>query len=140
RAPPLVTLFPYTTLVRSPGEKIVLFFDGSKSGDHTGLVGCCIEDGYVFLGGVWEPQKIGKDLWRVDREAVDIRVSELVDEFKVLGIWGDPSDARDDETGERYWEPYFDMWHKRWGRKSGCGRRGRGIICIRGIGICVLRS
>ena len=100
-----------------PGEKIVLFFDGSKSGDHTGLVGCCIEDGYVFLGGVWEPQKIGKDLWRVDREAVDIRVSELVDEFKVLGIWGDPSDARDDETGERYWEPYFDMWHKRWGRK-----------------------
>lgn len=100
-----------------PGEKIVLFFDGSKSGDHTGLVGCCIEDGYVFLGGVWEPEKIGKDLWRVDREAVDIRVSELVDEFKVLAIWGDPSDARDDETGERYWEPYFDMWHKRWGRK-----------------------
>ena len=100
-----------------PGEKIVLFFDGSKSGDHTGLVGCCIEDGYVFLGGVWEPEKIGKDLWRVDREAVDIRVSELVDEFRVLGIWGDPSDARDDETGERYWEPYFDMWHKRWGRK-----------------------
>jgi hypothetical protein len=100
-----------------PGEKIVLFFDGSKSGDHTALVGCCVEDGYVFLGGVWEPQKIGKDLWRVDREAVDIRVSELVDEFKVLGLWGDPSDARDDETGERYWEPYFDMWHKRWGRK-----------------------
>lgn len=100
-----------------PGEKIVLFFDGSKSGDHTGLVGCCIEDGYVFLGGVWEPKKIGEDIYRVDREAVDIRVSELVDTYKVIGIWGDPSDARDDETGERYWEPYFDMWHKRWGRK-----------------------
>lgn len=100
-----------------PGEKIVLFFDGSKSGDHTALVGCCIEDGYTFLGGVWEPVKVGNDLWRVDREAVDIRVSELVDEYRVLGLWGDPSDARDDETGERYWEPYFDMWHKRWGRK-----------------------
>lgn len=100
-----------------PGEKIVLFFDGSKSGDHTALVGCCIEDGYTFLAGHWVPVEVAKDMWRVDREAVDIRVSELVDTYKVMGLWGDPSDARDDETGERYWEPYFDMWHKRWGRK-----------------------
>lgn len=100
-----------------PGEKVVLFFDGSKSGDHTALVGCAIEDGYLFVGGVWEPREIAPGLFRVDREAVDMRVSELVDTYKVIGLWGDPSDARDDETGERYWEPMFDVWHARWGRK-----------------------
>ena len=100
-----------------PGERMVLFFDGSKSGDHTALVGCCIDDGYTFMAGHWIPRQIGDSLWRVDREAVDQRVSEMVDTYKVIGLWGDPSDARDDETGERYWEPYFDVWHKRWGRK-----------------------
>lgn len=100
-----------------PGERIVMFFDGSKSGDYTALAGCAIDDGYTFFVGVWEPVEVAKDIYRVDREAVDLKVSEMVDMYKVVGLWGDPSDARDDETGERYWEPYFDMWHKRWGRK-----------------------
>ena len=46
----------------------------------------------------------------VDRAQVDRRVSEMFEQFDVIGLWGDPSDARDEETGERYWEPYLDGW------------------------------
>jgi len=38
-----------------PSEDIVLFFDGSKSRDATGLVGCCLSDGHVFVVEAWEP-------------------------------------------------------------------------------------
>lgn len=37
-------------------EPVVLFFDGSKSGDSTALVGCCVDDGHVFVVNVWEPR------------------------------------------------------------------------------------
>lgn len=36
-------------------EDIVLFFDGSKSRDATGLVGCAMSDGHIFTVGSWEP-------------------------------------------------------------------------------------
>jgi hypothetical protein len=36
-------------------EPIVMFFDGSKSRDATGLVGCCLSDGHVFTIDAWEP-------------------------------------------------------------------------------------
>lgn len=94
-------------------EKAFLFFDGSKSDDSTGIVGCRLSDGYVFTVGVWErPPRV--DAWQVDREAVDRRMSETVERLDVLGLWADPSDARDDETGERYWEDLLDTWSRRW--------------------------
>lgn len=42
-------------LTVEPDEQIVMFFDGSKSGDATALVGCRVSDGHVFLIGAWEP-------------------------------------------------------------------------------------
>ena len=89
------------------GAQIVAFFDGSKSDDHTALVGCRVSDGLVFPIGVWAPDRYSG---LVDRGTVDHRVGEMFDRYDVIGLWADPSDARDEETGERYWEPYCDGW------------------------------
>lgn len=93
----------------APGEPVVLFGDGSKSDDATALVGVRLSDGFVFTVGVWQrPPKA--EAWQVDRNAVDHRVREAHTIWDVRGFWFDPSDARDDETGERFWEPFCDQW------------------------------
>lgn len=91
------------------GERVFIFGDGSKTDDATALVGCCESDGHVFTIGVWQRPPRAED-WIVDRDAVDQKLREAVSRFTVAGFWFDPSDARDDETGERFWEPYCDKW------------------------------
>lgn len=100
-----------------PDEQIVAFFDGSKSDDTTGLVGCRLSDGHVFTIDSWSkpPGERGKE-WIVPRDQVDEAVIAMFDAYKVLGFWADPSDTRDDE-GERFWEPMIDDWHRRYGPK-----------------------
>lgn len=68
------------------GEEIVLFFDGSKSHDHTALVGCCMSDGFVFTVGVWAPEKI---TGVVNAEAVDRAVRATFERFTVVAFWAD---------------------------------------------------
>ena len=97
-----------------PGEKIFIFGDGAKSDDATALVGCCLSDGYVFTIGVWQRPPRVED-WIVDRMDVDRRYREAQALWHVVGSWFDPSDARDDETGERFWEPILDGWHRDFG-------------------------
>lgn len=94
------------------GDRVFLFVDGSKSDDATAVIGCRLEDGLVFQVGVWQrPPRLPVDQdWIVDRAAVDRAVRAAVSAYDVIGLWGDPSDARDDETGERFWEPIFDEW------------------------------
>ncbi len=90
-----------------PGERVFLFFDGGKNDDATALVGCCESDGYVFTVGVWQrPPKVTD--WIVDRLAVDQRAREAFAIWNVVGFWADPSDTRDDESGERFWETILD--------------------------------
>lgn len=110
------------------GEQIVMFFDGSKSDDHTALVGCRMSDGHVFQIGVWKKPPGAKrtDRWVVDRERVDARVIETFERFDVVGFFADPSDVRDDESGERFWQDLIDTWHRRyatrlklWATKTG---------------------
>jgi len=109
-----------------PGEQIVAFFDGSKSDDTTALVGCRMSDGHVFYIDSWSKPagERGKG-WIVPRASVDDAVTAMFDAYKVVAFWADPSDTRDDE-GERFWEPYIDDWHQRygpqlklWAQKSG---------------------
>lgn len=96
-------------------DRVVLFFDGSKSDDSTALVGCRLSDGFVFTVDVWEkPPHTEK--WIVDREDVDRVMSEAHEFWDVRALWADPSgDARDDETGERFWDNLIDTWGVRWG-------------------------
>lgn len=100
-----------------PDEKIVAFFDGSKSDDTTGLVGCRLSDGHLFVIGSWsKPAGDRGKGWIVDRQAVDAAVEAMFTSYKVVGFFADPSDTRDDE-GERFWEPMIDDWHRRYGPK-----------------------
>lgn len=86
-----VTLEEWTQLRKpdrkvEPGEKIVMFFDGSKSNDHTALVGCCMEDGHVFKIGHWKPEK---PLGVVNVAAVDAGVRRAFDTYNVVAFWAD---------------------------------------------------
>lgn len=68
------------------GEEVVLFFDGSKSGDNTALVGCCMEDGFVFTVDVWEPEE---DTGLVDVDDVVAAVDWVRAQFDVVGFFSD---------------------------------------------------
>lgn len=71
--------------VVADGEEIVMFFDGSKSSDATALVGCCLEDGHVFLIGLWEPKKDQE----VPVQEVDATVLSTMDKYIVRGFFAD---------------------------------------------------
>lgn len=99
-----------------PGDRIVLFGDGSKSRDDTGLVACRLSDGLAVTLFHFHPTKDNP----VDREAVDTAVAVAFDEYKVVAFWFDPSHAKDDSaTGsdDRYWWPMVDRWHREYHRR-----------------------
>ncbi|RDG37953.1 Terminase [Streptomyces corynorhini] len=82
-------------------EPIVMFFDGSTSDDATGLVGCRVSDGHVFVLGCWEkPRGPQGEHWRVDRADVDRVVRQTFEERTVLAFFGDVKD----------FESYIDAW------------------------------
>jgi hypothetical protein len=110
-----------------------MFFDGSKSDDASGLVGCRIEDGYCFTIGVWQrPQnKDRAKNWLAPRGAITTRVQDAFERFNIVGFWADPSHATDDEDGSNYWDDTIDSWMREfkdrldpkvWPVKSGLGK------------------
>jgi hypothetical protein len=100
----------------SPKDEIVMFFDGSKSDDATGLVGCRLRDGLVVTLGMWQrpPGERGK-LWTSPRAKIDETVERMFDAYRVVAFFADPSHTFDDESGERYWDGLIDEWHRRFG-------------------------
>lgn len=86
------------------GEEIVLGFDGSKSDDSTGLVGCCMSDGHVFEIGAWEKPADTTD-WQVDRVDVDRTVRTARDRWSVVGFLADVKE----------FESYIDEWGQLFG-------------------------
>lgn len=68
------------------GEDVVLFFDGSKSNDHTALVGCCMDDGFVFTAGIWAPDE---HTGVINTDAVDATVRSMHERFNVIAFWAD---------------------------------------------------
>lgn len=68
------------------GEDVVLFFDGSKSNDHTALVGCCMSDGHVFTAGVWRPEELSGV---INTASVDSMVRRMAERFNVVAFWAD---------------------------------------------------
>jgi hypothetical protein len=110
-----------------PGEEIVLFGDGSKSDDATGLLACRMSDGLCQVLHVQQPQK-GRI---VDRDRLDGAVVEAFDAYNVIAFWFDPSHLKDEdaEGDERFWWPLCDEWMRRygprlkfWAVKSGDGK------------------
>src|SRR5690606_29607048 len=66
-----------------PGDQITLGFDGSIRGDATGLVGCRLRDGKLFVLDVWERPEHAKDDWEVDTLAVEAAVYKAFRDYKV---------------------------------------------------------
>ena len=74
----------------TPGEDIVMFFDGSLSNDHTALIGCRMDDGHIFTIGVWQPKATAPDdKPMVDVQAVDDRVDFAFATWNVIGFYAD---------------------------------------------------
>ncbi|MEV4739802.1 terminase [Streptomyces sp. NPDC049555] len=99
----------------SDGDEVVMFFDGSKSDDSTGLVLSRVSDGHVSVAGVWQrPPQV--DVWNVPREDVDGVVDRVFATYRVLAFFADPGTG-DDEDGGRYWAHYIDAWAERYGQR-----------------------
>ena len=70
------------------GERVVLGFDGSASGDSTALIGCTVADPHLFVVGLWENP--GDKRWRVPRSEVLDRMAWAFREFDVVELAADP--------------------------------------------------
>lgn len=97
------------------GDQVVMFGDGSKSDDATGIVAVRVSDGLAQVLHVQQPKK-GEI---VSRDAVNRAVEDAFDRFKVVAFWFDPSHAKDaDAEGDnRFWWPLVDEWSQTYGRK-----------------------
>lgn len=88
-------------------EPIVLFFDGSKSDDATALIGCCVDDGHVFVVQIWEPH-LGPQGSVVPVVEVDAYVELAFRTYNVVGFFGDVQE----------WESFVKVdWPTRFGDK-----------------------
>lgn len=110
-------------LALADGDEVVIFFDGSKSDDATGLVACRMSDGLVSTLGVWQkppnwptPESPGYVPYQVPREDVDGVVQNAFTRFKVLAFFADPGSGQD-EDGEMYWDTFLDRWGQAYGKK-----------------------
>ena len=94
--------------IRPPmrGDTIALGFDGSLNSDATVLIGCRIEDGYVFPIGIWEaPDSKEAKHWQVDHQEVEAVLAETFKKFKVVAFLADPP----------HWRDYVDRWETKYG-------------------------
>jgi hypothetical protein len=95
----------------SKSEPITLGFDGSRSRtrgktDATALVGCTVNEGYVFLIQAWEhPDNVEE--WEVPTLEVDAKVKETFNSYNVVGFYADPAK----------WESYVADWEAKYSHK-----------------------
>ena len=88
------------------GASITAGFDGSVSGDATGIVIQDIETGTLAVHAVWEPDPSDPE-WTVDRDNVNAAIEKLFQDYDVRMLWADPS----------FYEPDVLEWSKRWRRR-----------------------
>lgn len=83
------------------GDTIVMFFDGSKNDDATGLVGVRVSDGHpIVLHCQEKPEGPDGAGWEVDREEADLAVRSAFDTYDVAAFFADV----------REFENYIDTW------------------------------
>lgn len=87
------------------GERIAMFFDGSKSRDNTALIGCCLSDGHVFTLGIWAPEQRNDSNATVPVAQIDAKVEWAFQHYEVVAFWADV----------REWEEFTKLtWPKRY--------------------------
>lgn len=72
----------------APGEKVVLAFDGSASGDSTALIGCTY-DMHIFVVAIWASPE-NDPRWRVPRNEVAEMVDSAFERWDVTEMACDP--------------------------------------------------
>jgi phage terminase large subunit-like protein len=72
------------------GAEICLGFDGSVSGDATGLVAIDVNTGIMSVIKVWEPDPSNPD-WYVDRFEINYVIQKTFEKYNVRMLWADPS-------------------------------------------------
>lgn len=99
-----------TTRPPAPGESITIGFDGSLRDDATALVACRVEDGHLWLLGVWEcPQdEAAAAEWEVPVGEVDAAVAAAFKTYKVERMYADPP----------YWQDVVGRWASEFGEKT----------------------
>lgn len=86
------------------GDTITVGFDGSRRRargvtDATALIGCRVEDGYLFEIAVWE-QPEGAHDWPIPVAEVDAAVRDTFRRYNVVGFFADPAK----------WESQISTW------------------------------
>jgi phage terminase large subunit-like protein len=84
-------------------EQIVMAFDGSVTSDATALVGMTVDDGHLFVLGVWEDT--GEDDWQVPRGEVEAAIEDAFDLYDVRAFQCDTA----------YWLQEFHTWQTKYG-------------------------
>lgn len=88
-----------------PGERVVLGFDGSYSGDSTALVACTVEEvPHLQVLGLWEHPG-GAARWTVDHDEVERYVHQAFRRYEVVEMSADPP----------YWAQQLDRWAEQYG-------------------------
>ena len=88
------------------GATVTAGFDGSISGDATGIVIIDVETGMLKVHSLWEPDPQDPD-WSVDRADVNAEVKRLFKDYKCEMFWCDPS----------FYEQEVLDWSKEWRNK-----------------------
>lgn len=88
------------------GATVTAGFDGSVSGDATGLVIQDIATGTFKVLAVWEPDPNDPE-WTVNRDDVNAAVEKMFETYDVRMLWADPS----------FYEPDVLAWSQRWRRR-----------------------
>src|SRR5699024_1698475 len=92
----------------NPGETIVLGFDGGKTDDSTAIVAIRIEDHTAQLMRIWQrPEGVAGKGWKVDTEAVDEAIREIMEAYNVVGFYSDLHP----------WQSYVDAWNRDFGEE-----------------------
>ena len=94
----------------APGDAITIGFDGSLRDDSTALVGCRVEDGHLFLLGIWEcpPDPDAALEWEVPVGEVDAAVADAFKTYNVQRMYCDPA----------YWQDIVGRWASQFGDKK----------------------
>lgn len=88
------------------GATVTAGFDGSVSGDATGIVIQDIETGTLAVHAVWEPDPNDPE-WTVSRDDVNAAIDSLFEKYDVRMLWCDPS----------FYEPDVLTWSQKWKRR-----------------------
>lgn len=88
------------------GATITAGFDGSVSGDATGLVAIDVETGTMKVLAVWEPD-LNDPEWTVSRDEVNAAIEQMFEKYNVAMLWCDPS----------FYEPDVLTWSQAYKRR-----------------------